>query len=332
MRRFTSFCVITLLLLASWACDDEPASGGSAGTNEVSFAVSDAPVDDAAAVVVTIYRMVLRRSGHDDVVIDSFPGDEPGDDPVDSIQVDLLDYQGLASKLIVDVTDLDVGEYQDLRLSIVSEDISQSYVREIDDDIREIKVPSGELRLGRFEVIDGDPQFFVIEFDLRHSMTYNPGAKKRYILKPRGVRIVDVEQATRIGGFVDEELFVGDVECEGKDESSEGNTMYLYSGHDLDSGMLGDSFDPAADGNEGVTDLAPYAAGAVAANGTFEIAYLPAGDYTLAFSCDAEDDDPDLYDGIDIPLPATELIEITLSPGDDLVCSFPLDEGGCAEF
>lgn len=326
MIRVLSIALSSLLLLGLWACDDEAASGGS-GINQVSFAVSDYPVDNAEAVVITIEQITLNLPG-DDVVIDSFPADDPDDPDVDSIQVDLLDYQGLDSKIVVDVMDLEVAEYQNMRLSIVSEDVSASYVQEIGGARKPIKVPSGELKLGRFEVIDGDPQVFVIEFNLFRSLTYNPGPD-RYILKPTGVRIVDVEEAAVVAGFVNEDLFVGDPECEGKDEVAEGNVMYLYQGHGLDTDELGDAFDPDLDTDAAADYLAPYAVQAVADDGSYAIAYVPAGDYTLAFSCDAEDDDPDYHDGIDIPVPSTEITEISLSAGEGLECHFPLDEGAC---
>ncbi|MCH8884926.1 MAG: hypothetical protein IIA41_15715 [SAR324 cluster bacterium] len=47
----------------------------------------------------------------------------------------------------------------------------------------------------------------------------------------------------------------------------------------------------------------------VAADGTYLFSYLPAGDYTLAFSCNAFDDNPDFDDHILIPAPEEELIE-----------------------
>ena len=45
-------------------------------------------------------------------------------------------------------------------------------------------------------------------FDLRKAMTYNPGPD-RYILKPTGVRVVEVETAASISGEVHSNLFNG---------------------------------------------------------------------------------------------------------------------------
>lgn len=57
--------------------------------------------------------------------------------------------------------------------------------------------------------------------------------------------------------------------------------------------------------------------------------YLPAGDYTLAFSCDAADDDPDFDDDIIIPSPEDQLIEVSPAAGERWACDFDIPEDGC---
>jgi hypothetical protein len=300
-------------------------------TTLVSFAVSDAPIGSLEAVVITIDRVTLNRPG-DDVVIDEFPAEDPEDDPVSTIQVDLLDYQGLDSALIVDGVELEVGDYQNLRLSIVDEDIDASYVIEEGGARKPIKVPSHELKLGRIRVEATGVQTFVVEFDLQRAMTYNPGppGPDRYILKPRGVRVVDVAAAALLDGVVDPSLFDGEAPCSEKLDPGIGNVVYLYRGHGLDPAELGDLFYPAVDDQAAMSLVAPYASEvAAAADGAYTFSYLPPGDYTLAFSCDAEGDDADLDDGIVIPTPSGELREISLSAGAELTCDFPVASGDC---
>jgi hypothetical protein len=294
-------------------------------TAPVSFAVSDAAVGDLDAVVITIDRVTLNRPG-DDVVIDSFPDDEGGED-TDTITVDLLDLQGTDYKVIVDTMDLEVGEYQNIRLSIINEDIDHSYVDETGGGRKPIKVPSNELKLGGFEVTSGGPHVFVLEFPLTQAMTYNP-APDRYILKPRGIRVVSVEQAALIEGVVDPSLFDGEEPCSLKPDATLGNVMYLYTGHDLALDELADIFDPDVDEVAADSLIEPYTSENVAEDGSFIIAYLPANDYTLAFSCDAEDDDPELDDGIVIPTPMDQWVEISLTPGEEKVCNFPVTVEG----
>lgn len=322
-----SIAVVLLGMLAALqACDGD--SGGGNATAPVSFGVSDTPVMGLASVVVTIDRIILNRPGHDDVIIDEFTSDELGVMDEDTITIDLLDYRGEDNLLIVGPVELNVDDYQNLRLEIIDNDINRSYVEELDGDIRPIKVPSGELKLGRFEVEDSGDQTFILEFGLRRAMTYNPGPD-RYILKPRGVRIVEVERGTTIGGAVNTGFFDGAAPCDAKTDPLVGNVMYIYQGIGLDPADFADNFDPALDPDAAADFLEPYAAETVEADGTYLFSYLPADDYTLAFSCDAVIDDPDFDDGIIIPSPEDVFIEVTTSPGEDWACDFGMPDDSC---
>jgi hypothetical protein len=292
----------------------------------VDIGVSDAAVGDLDAVVITIERITVNRPGPD-IVVDTFPGENPGDPPVDTITIDLLAFQGTDVKLVVDDLLLMPGPYQNIRLSIIDDDIGLTYVEEAGGGIAPLEVPSGELKLGGFVVGALFPQTFVLEFDLSRAMTYNPGPD-RYILKPRGVRVVDVEAAALISGTVDPGLFDAGG-CSTKADPLVGNVVYLYRGHGLDIAALGDNFDPAVDPTAAASWIEPYASEAVAADGAYLFAYLPAGAYTLAFACDAADDDPDVDDGILIPDPASEWVEIGLSPGEQEQCDLPIVGGAC---
>ncbi len=302
-RRTGSSLVLLMGLLLSvmtvMACGD---SGGGNATAPVSFGLSDAPVEGLTSVVITIDRIILNRPGHDDVVIDRFTNEDLGVFDEDTITIDLLDYRGEDNILIVGPVDLDVANYQNLRLDIIDDDITLSYVEESDGTIRPIKVPSTELKLGGFEVENSGDQTFILEFGLRKAMTYNPGPE-RYILKPRGVRIIEVNRGTTIEGIVEADLFGGAPPCDEKLDPLVGNVMYLYQGIGLDPADFADDFDPAVDTTAAASYLEPFATEMVAADGTYLFSYLPAGDYTLAFSCDATEDNPDFDNDIMIPSP-----------------------------
>lgn len=326
------FVSSSLVLLALTACGG--GSGGSSSTapGTVSFAVSDAPVDDLAKVVITIDGIELQRKNdncdvdscdNQPVSIDRLIGDE------DTVTIDLLDYQGSDSKIVVENILLEAGVYDQLRLSVIDQDINFSYVEEATGAIKLLKVPSGELKLGGFTVESGGVQVFVIEFDLRKAMTYNP-SPERYILKPRGVRVVEVETAASIAGTVDTSLFDGAVPCDSKVDPTVGNVVYIYQGHDLDPAQLADNFNSSnPEANAPLDAIDPYASQTVAADGSYGIAYLPAGNYTLAFSCEAGDDDPEIYNGIVIPSPASEIVELSLSEGESESCNLPVENGDC---
>ena len=314
-----------LLFLSLQACDS---SGGGNATAPVSFGVSDTPVIGLASVVITIDRIILNQPGNPDVIIDRFTSDELGVMDEDTITIDLLDYRGEDNLLIVGPVEVNVAEYQNLRLEILDNDINRSYAEELGGGIRPLRVPSGELTLGRFEVEDSGDQTFILEFGLRKSMTYNPGPD-RYILKPRGVRIVEVGRGTTIGGAINTDFFNGPPPCDEKGDPLVGNVMYIYQGIGLDATEFADNFDPALGPDAAVNFLEPFAAETVEPDGTYLFSYLPAGDYTLAFSCDAVDDDPDFDDGITIPSPEDAFIEVSASPGEDWACDFGLPDDLC---
>ena len=321
-RASFSLVAASFLSALSIACGD---SQGLAPV-PVDFSVSDAPVESLAAVVVTIDRVTINRPGAD-IVVETFPGANPGDPAVDTITVDLLDYQGMDSKLIVDGLMLEPGSYQNLRLRVLDGDISLTYVMEAGGAIKPLKVPSSELKLGGFDVAIGLAQAFVIEFDLGKATTYNPGPD-RYILKPRGVRIVDVEQAALIAGIVDAALFDAGA-CATKVDPTVGNVVYLYAGHGLPTDALGDHFDPLVDSAAAAQLVEPFASETVAADGSYLFSYLPSGPYTLAFACDAANDDSEVDDGIVIPDPVDQWTELTIQPGEQRPCDFPIVGGAC---
>jgi hypothetical protein len=337
--RNYNYLLGSFLLLGLAACGGG-GSGGSSTTapGTVSFGLSDAPIDDLSKVVITIDGIELKPKNGDDcdddlesddcAYIDHFTTEDGDLD--DTIQVDLMTLQGSDNQIIVEEIELEAGEYSQLRLSVIDEDINYSYVEETTGEIKELKVPSDGLKLGGFTVESAGVQVFVLEFDLRKSMTANgkPGEYFRYILKPTGVRVVEVETAASISGTVDTSLFNSTTPCDSKLDPAAGNIIYIYKGQGLVTANLADNFD-STDESAPADAIAPYTSQSAAEDGSYGIAYLPAGDYTLAFSCEAEDDNPGLYDGIVIPSPETEIVELTLSEGESKTCNLPVVDGGC---
>jgi len=160
---------LVLLSLGLLAC-----GGGGGGSNTsapatgtASFGLSDAPVEGLSEVVITIDAMELRRkeggecdddpATGDCVFIDEFTEDG---EVVDTITVNLLDLQDGDNQIIIQDLELEAGEYDQLRLSVIDEDINYSWVKETAnaDVLKELKVPSGELKLGGFTVESGGVQ------------------------------------------------------------------------------------------------------------------------------------------------------------------------------
>ncbi len=322
-------------------------SGGSAFTlgdtsdpdpGTISIGFSDAPVDDVKEVVIEVDTITLKRSG-DDVVIETFTISDLGITDGETFQINLLDYQGDNQIIVIDDLEVPSGTYSSVELTILNDEdvIDDSYVVELDDTQKILKIPSDDLKLDGFVVDEpeeeGDAQTFTIDFNLRQSMTYNPG-QERYILKPNGIRVQDNNGDRTISGDVDSSLFDTESDCADKEDPTAGNIVYLYEGIELGTANLADMFDA----DESATDIpaqaiAPYAVVAVMETGVdswaYEFAYLPAGDYTLVFTCDAVEDDPEDYDGLTLPLPEEQIIELSTSSAS-AVCNLPIVDEECS--
>ena len=307
------------------ACGSGGGSGGEERvapiSSDVALRFSDAPVEALAHVVVAVEAITFRPEGGEDIVVERFTSEELGLEEAERFDIDLLEVQGEDSRLVLDSVVLPVGTYSNLRLDIVDEDLNASFVQESTDSaLKSLKVPSGHLDLGAFEVSPLSTQSFVIEFGLRQSMSYNPGPD-RYILKPRGVRIVQLEEAAAIVGGVDLAALHAQPTCDAKPDPSIGNAVYLYAGDTLDPAALADDFDPARAGDDAAGRVAPIASAALGADGAFVLPYLEPGGYTLAASCEAAGDEADTLDGITVPDPPGQLVTLTLARGERWRCT-----------
>lgn len=251
-------------------------SGGSvnnvAGYGELSLGLTDGPVENANAVVVAFTSVEVH-------------GEESKTIEFDTVQtIDLLSYQNGESVLLLDEEVFEAGEYQWIRLGI---DESQSYI-EIEETIGDVQypleIPSGaqtglKLNRGFTIAVDGHANF-TIDFDLRKSV-HQEGTGD-YKLRPT-LRIVDNLQAGTISGTVADTL-ITDENCNNGDNDDIGNAVYLFSGHDA---VIQD-----VQGNAGD----PVASATVTYNGNtseyeFTVGFVEAGNYTIAFTCDASIDD-----------------------------------------
>jgi len=331
-KRLVSVCCASLLLAAcgsSSSSDSSSSSSDSAPTiSDVGIRFSDAAVGDLDSVNITVDKLIFNQSG-EDIIVDTFTSEELNLIDSDTFQLNLLDFQGLESSLVLDSVTLPVGDYQNFRIVILDDG---TYVQETGSDTtNELKVPSGVLKLGGFTVSATSSQTFVVEFGLRQAMTYNPGPE-RYILKPTGVRIVRLEDAANISGTVD----LSTASCLAADDASLSHVAYLYAGHDLDASLLGDVFVREADievsvDNVAGTDfddvvadniIAPVVSTSIDENGDYLFSYINAGDYTVGIACNAAVDDPTLYDGITVPSPSGLVVELAVAQNQGMVCDF----------
>lgn len=282
------------------------ACGGSDSSEQAKFSlgISDAPIDEAESVFIEIDEITI--SGPDTKVISEFTNEY--NEIVDTIKINLLDFQGTDQLKIVDEAQgvtMAPGTYS-MELLVVD---AGSYVQ-LDNDETEynIKVPSSRLRLGDFEVAStsiqiGDTPAYTIEFSLRESLVMrgNTPTKNGFIIKPHGVHIVS-EYGTLKGNVSTDNTNLGS--C----------IVYLYEGAPTE---LGDSYDAEDETFEGDTPTAtaPLISTLVAIDGTYSIGFIAEGSYTVALMCGTDDDNIQ-YEELTIPSPDGNIETVDIIKGD----------------
>ncbi|WP_033197560.1 DUF4382 domain-containing protein [Moritella dasanensis] len=307
--------VVSSLLLTACGNDNDDTAYSS-----VSFSVSDAPVDSADNVVIAFDQLEFIQADGTRIIV-AVDEDTAGHNYQ---QIDLLDYPGSNSALILTDQVLPVGDYKELIIHIEANK-ALSYVND-SNGTNELKQPSNKLKLGSFTIKDETVQSFTIEFDLRQSLVMrgNIGNNNGYILKPHGVTIIDNDTAASLKGTVDSNLFAVPP-C----VNDTGNYVYLYEGHNLDSTTLVDNFDADDDEFNNILPVSgssvPYASTSVdLSTGDYAFGFLPSGNYTVAFTCSAVGDDPVQFDALTIPDPTSQLQKVTLLDSQEVIHNFNL--------
>ncbi len=264
-------------LVALAACGGS--SGGNGGSNEgqLNLHITDAPIDSAAQVVVEFSGVSLKPADGEAL---EFTFDEPK-------SIDLLALQGSASESLLTDETVPAGEYEWIRLAVNAEHdgVLDSYIELTDGTMPELRVPSGSqtgLKLvSGFTVAAGGTSNFTIDFDLRKSVVM-PGGQAGAFLKP-ALRLIDNASVGTIAGSVDAEVLVD--QC--ADPAIQTGSVYVYSGSDITPTDVSGA------------DTDPLTTALVADEGgeyRYEVGFVSEGDYTLAYTCGAVDDDPEAED------------------------------------
>jgi hypothetical protein len=240
------------------------------------LAVADAPVDGAQAVVVKFTGVELTgNSGNPVQITFSQPK-----------SIDLLNQSGTASAVLFDQP-IPAGSYNQIRVMVVADgDPGNSYITLSDGTMHGLRVPSGfetGLKLvSGFTVPSSGVVDYTIDFDLRKAITCPTGQAPACTLKPTE-KLVDNTTVGNIQGVVDNTLVPN------------GCTpgVYLYSGtvsapEDMDSAAApSDTNQPQASKVPVANSQPPY---------YYQFTFLTPGTYTVAFTCQADQDNPDQAD------------------------------------
>lgn len=274
--------VVPASLLVACGSDDNNNSTGRAKLD-----VTDAPVDGATKVVVEFTGVELQPAS----------GDRLNFDYTTPRRIDLLALTGVESATLLDQV-VPSGSYAWVRLKVnTSRTALNSYIELDDGSQHPLFIPSGAesgLKLnGGVTIPAGGVGAFTVDFDLRKSVHEPQNAGDAYFLRPT-LRLVDSGQVGAIRGTV--AVTSVPTGCS--------PAVYVYSG----SGVVPDDVG-------GTTP--PYDSAIVELNTTsgayeYTLGFLPAGAYTVAYTCQANLDDPEINDSIvfDPTKPATVTVGV----------------------
>ena len=271
-------------LLALVAALGLAACGGGGGSDAgamgtLSVSMTDAPLDDAQEVWIQVRGIAFKPEGSaPETVLNLSPAPR---------SINLLDYQQGRVALLLDGVPFAAGRYEGLRLIVDAEpNVRDSYLI-VNGQECELRVPSGSesgLKLDRgFTLPAAGSVALTLDFDLRQSIHAPPGrasgaCAQGYPLRPT-LRVVDDASVGAIAGQVTFATGSPPPECRPR--------VYVYNGS-----VVPDDLEDLMTANADVdpllvvdVDMPPGAT-----VGLYKAAFLPAGRYTAAFTCDDDTD------------------------------------------
>lgn len=281
--RTVSALAFAALLVACGNNEDKVYSGGS-GT--LTLQVTDAPVDSAEHVYIQFHGLEIQ--GANGMRTTLYYCQDPADatwtvvstsscgTPAAPKQIDLLALTGGLADELLNGYVLPAGHYSWIRLLVDTAGLRDSYIVAAGGAEYELTIPSGDetgLKLNRgIRVPAGGNADFTVDFDLRKSVHLTGTGE--YLLRPT-LRLADNTLAGAIAGTVDPALVPAGCTP----------AVYVFNG----AGIAPDDIDG--------TPADPVTTAAVKLdNGSgeyrYKAAFLEAGDYTVAYTCQAAADDP----------------------------------------
>jgi len=269
--------------------------GGSGSSNQMgsfSLSVTDAAIDDIAHVYIEFTGVTIKPAESDAI---EFNFDTPE-------VIDILTLQGSGYQTIVEEELVPAGNYNWIRLHVNAEQdgVMDSYIETNIGTQMELYIPSGSqtgLKLvNGFTVLADGQVDFTVDFDLRKSIVWSPEASGQSVKFKPVLRLIDNTSSGSVSGMIDSALVIE--ACE--DPANEAGAVYVYTGADV----------VATDVSGAETD--PLTSALVKFDGEnyyYEVGFLAAGDYTLAYTCDAANDDPEVVDALNFAVSVNATVE-----------------------
>jgi len=276
-----------LLLLTLVACGGDSsntitaAGRGGSSPATITISLTDAAVDNAREVWVQFTGLSIKPAAS--------PAINFTFDTVKNIN--LLDLQGTRFTDLISNIVIPTGSYNWIRLDVnaANDGINDTYIMLNNGNIYELWIPSGRqtgLKINSgFELLANENLNLIVDFDLRKSIILRNG---NYKLRP-SLRMMRKRNTGTITGIISPTLLTAP-NCSDTDPAT-GNAIYLFAGATAIP-------DDLSNANPGPVTSARIRLNTRSGNYRYIIGYVPAGDYTLAFTCQADMDDPDTNDNI----------------------------------
>jgi hypothetical protein len=260
------------------ACSGGGGDAPTAQSSRLSVSLMDAPVDGVTAVNLEIKSISIKG-----------PNGPATELPLTHtpLKVNLLDLTDENAAILVDGAVIPAGKYEWLSMDVNAEfdGVFDSTVATMSGGLEELRVPSGRVRLvDGFEVGPNQAVRLLFDWDLRQALVDPPG-QPGFLLKP-AFRMLDVDELGVLRGTVAlATIQTADNGCAKDDADLDvGNVVYVFAG----SGVAPDDVDGNAPEPVATAKATPDTDG----DYVYRVVLAP-GDYTVAFTCQAGNDDPE---------------------------------------
>lgn len=305
--RLIGLAAAATLAACSSGGGDGAGNGGSTDAR-MTLTLMDGAVDNVEEVHVEISSIWLK-SADDDAPPFELPLTES------PFSVDLLSLSDENAAILVEDALIPAGSYEWLAMDVNAEfdNVLDSYAVTSAGGEVEIRVPSSRIRLvDGFEVGPNQSVRLLFDWDLRKGLVDPPGLPG-YLLKP-AFRVLEAGEFGLLTGTVAPETLTNpDNACHADHADLDiGNAVYIFagSGSDVDDVDETDS-DPVATARVALNDMSEY---------VYRIALMP-GQYTIAFTCQAGNDDEADQTGTPEELQFIGVQDIEIA-GDPVVIDF----------
>jgi hypothetical protein len=262
---------------------------------KVTVELTDGPVDTADAVNLEITHVALLT---DDNQVVRIALD-------DASPIDLLLFQKGQAVRLVDNADIDNGRYVGVALDFAS---GGSSVERNDGGTIDVITPaSRDFAPIDLDIDETSEETLVIDLNLRFSLDENGAGD--YVLTPVWRAVRPGEAGTIRGAIA--KATVEATGCRAGRPAGAGVAVYLFEGTGVTPGDY--------IGQPGLIDAARVELDATSTQYEYELHNVPAGDYTLAWTCQADDDDPSADDAVSFE----DSDNVTVPAGDTVTVNFP---------